>query len=244
MCIRDSVFGKWSRPNYNTVVATFCYNISRELEIQINDPAHQMTLVYIDEVVRCFLRHLDPEASPKLTEQVDETFEISVGELADRIRTIHNIRGSLKMPDVSDKFNKYLYTTYLSQLPHDQFSYPATIRNDERGWLFELIKSDHFGQIFVSTTKPGITRGNHYHDTKIEKFCLIQGSGTIRFRLLECDEIIEYPVNDQSIQIVDIPPGFTHSIENTGDQNMIVLFWANEIFNPDTTDTYWVPVIQ
>ena len=239
-----NVFGKWSRPNYNTVVATFCHNISRGKEIQINDPEHKMTLVYVDEVVRCFSRHLTAETNFDLFCDVDETFEIAVGELANRIRDIHKIRSTLEMPDLSDRLTKYLYTTHLSFLPEEQFSYNVNLRTDDRGWLFELIKSEKFGQIFVSTTKPGITRGNHYHDTKVEKFCLIQGRGVVRFRLPGDDEILEYPVDDQQIKIVDIPPGFTHSIENTGEQNMIVLFWANEIFNPDEPDTYWIPVIQ
>ncbi|MCA9216775.1 MAG: NAD-dependent epimerase/dehydratase family protein [Planctomycetales bacterium] len=239
-----NVFGKWSRPNYNTVVATFCHNISRGLDIQINDPSHQITLVYIDEVVRCFLRHVDAETPLSSRESVDETFDITVGELADKIREVHAIRQTLKVPDLSDRMTKYLYSTYLSFLDEQDFAGSVDLKVDDRGWLFELIKSDTFGQMFVSTTKPGITRGNHYHDTKVEKFCLIHGEGIIRFRLPERDDIVEYPVNDQEIKVVDIPPGYTHSIENTGSNSMIVLFWANEVFDPNRMDTYWVPVIK
>ena len=238
------VFGKWSRPNYNTVVATFCHRLSRGEEISINDPSSPMTLVYIDEVVRCFLRHLDDPAAMKLREEVEETFELTVGELADRLRTINEVRKSLKIPDLGDPLNRYLYSTYNSFLAEDNFASSVDLKTDDRGWLFELVKSESFGQIFVSTTKPGITRGNHYHDTKIEKFCLIQGQGIIRFRHLESEEVLEYPVNDSEIKIVDIPPGYTHSIENSGDQTMLVLFWANEIFDPKRPDTYWVPVIK
>ena len=238
-----NVFGKWSRPHYNSVVATFCHQIARNQPIKISDRSYELTLVYVDEVVRCFLRHLDPAHNWELQASVDETHNIQLGDLADRIEQFRDVRQSLLIPDVSDKLTRYLYSTYLSFLPEDDFGYPVHLRTDDRGWLFELAKSGPFGQIFVSTTKPGITRGNHYHDTKIEKFCLIQGKGMIRFRDLESDDIIEYPVDDQQIRIVDIPPGYTHSIENVGDTSMVVLFWANEVFNPDKPDTYWIPVL-
>ena len=118
------------------------------------------------------------------------------------------------------------------------------LKTDDRGWLFELVKSPGAGQIFVSRTRPGITRGNHYHDTKIEKFCVVQGQGVIRFRPVLGTEIIEYPVSDQQIKIVDIPPGYTHSIENTGSTDMLTLFWANEIFDPQRPDTYFLKVLD
>jgi len=239
-----NVFGKGSRPNYNTVVATFCHNIARKQDIQVNDPSIELTFVYIDEVVRCLMRHLASPATKEVFHEVEETFEVTLGALAAQIKTIGKVRETLKIPDLSDKFTKYLYSTYLSFLPEDDFGYDVELRTDDRGWLFEWIKSDSLGQIFVSTTKPGVTRGNHYHDTKVEKFCLIQGQGCIRFRMLDFDQVIEYPVDDKTIRVIDIPPGYTHSIENTGDQNMIVLFWANEIFNPQRPDTYWVPVIE
>lgn len=237
------VFGKWSRPNYNTVVATFCHRLSRGEEITINDPSSPMTLVYIDEVVRCFLRHLDQPEKIQLREEVEETFDLTVGELAQRLQNINSVRKSLQVPDLADPLNRYLYSTYNSFLAEDNFASSVDLKTDDRGWLFELVKSKSFGQIFVSTTKPGITRGNHYHDTKIEKFCLIQGQGIIRFRHLESADVIEYPVDDSDIKIVDIPPGYTHSIENNGDQTMLVLFWASEIFDPSRPDTYWVPVV-
>ncbi len=239
-----NVFGKGSRPQYNTVVATFCHNIARKQDIQVNDPSVDLTFVYIDEVVRCLIRHLDASATEKVFQEVQETFDVTLGDLAEQIQAIAKVRQTLKIPDMSDKFTKYLYSTYLSFLPEDDFGYDVELRTDDRGWLFEWIKSDALGQIFVSTTKPGITRGNHYHDTKVEKFCLIQGQGCIRFRMLDSDQVIEYPVDDKTIRVLDIPPGYTHSIENTGDQNMIVLFWANEIFNPQRPDTHWVPVIK
>lgn len=239
------VFGKWSRPNYNTIVATFCHNIARGLDININDPDREMELAYIDDVIAAFLRHLDGPPDPaRQCYNVPRTFRVTLGELAERIRRLHAICETLTVPDQSDDFMKCLHATYLSFLPENGFGHPVKLNTDNRGWLFELIKSEHFGQIFVSKTLPGITRGNHYHDTKVEKFCVIQGRGVIRFRRIDSEEILKYPVDDQAIQVVDIPPGYTHSIENTGEGEMICLFWANEIFAPKKADTYFAPVIR
>lgn len=239
------VFGKWSRPNYNTVVATFCHNVSHGIEITVSDRSKELTLAYIDEVVERFLSHLDDD--PKKVEtwgRLNRTFCVTLGQLSDQIHAIHDVRTTKKIPDFSDDFTRYLYTTYLSFLEEDDFAYPAEMRTDDRGWLFELVKSDTFGQIFVSTTHPGITRGNHYHDSKIEKFCVVQGRGLIRFRHIDSDKVIEYPVDDTGIKIVDIPPGYTHSIENTGTTEMVTLFWANEVFDPDNADTHWAEVLK
>jgi UDP-2-acetamido-2,6-beta-L-arabino-hexul-4-ose reductase len=239
------VFGKWSRPNYNTVVATFCHNIARGLDITVNDPNREMELVYIDDVVAAFLRHLDCAPDPpRQRYNVERTFRVTLGELADRIRWLHAIRETLTVPDLGEDLMKCLHATYLSFLPEDGFGYPVKLNTDNRGGLFELIKSEHFGQIFVSKTLPGITRGNHYHDTKVEMFCVIQGQGVIRFRRIDSDQILEYPVDDREIKVVDIPPGYTHSIENTGEGEMICLFWANQIFAPERSDTYFNPVIK
>lgn len=237
------VFGKWSRPNYNTVVATFCHNIARGLDISISNPEYELELVYIDDVVAEFLRHLDDYGDPtRQRYTVPRTFRVTLGELAERIQQLHAIRESLMIPDLADDFMKCLYATYLSFVPEDDFASPVTMRSDERGWLFELIKSEHFGQIFVSKTLPGITRGDHYHDTKLEKFCVIQGRGVIRFRHIHSDEILEYPVDDAVIRVVDIPPGYTHSIENVGNTEMICLFWADQVFDHEHPDTFWEKV--
>ena len=239
------VFGKWSRPFYNTVVATFCHQIARGEKIHVRDPEHTLDLVYVDDVVRAFTSHLvDTQSNGTVMRNVARRFHVSLGELADRIRRIHSVRHSLRLPDLSDEFNQCLYATYLSFLPDDDLAHSVELRTDDRGWLFELLKSDSFGQIFVSTTAPGVTRGNHYHDSKVEKFCLIQGKGMIRFREPNSSSVLEYEVNDQDIRVVDIPPGVTHSIENIGDSTMVVLFWSNQIFDPEVPDTYWEPVIQ
>ncbi|TLD40094.1 MAG: Capsular polysaccharide synthesis enzyme Cap5F [Candidatus Jettenia ecosi] len=260
------VFGKWSRPNYNTVVATFCHNIARGFEINISDPDYEIELVYIDDVMRHFTGHLDhnppqpiplikgvkEQSAPPVGEardegdtcfyKIDRTFKVTLGELAAKIYNLRDMRKTLNVPDLSDYFMRCLHATYLSFLDTRDFSYPMDIKTDNRGSLFELIKSEHFGQIFVSKTYKGITRGNHYHDSKIEKFCVIQGKAAIRFRNILNKDVIEYLVSDEKIEVVDIPPGYTHHIENLSDGEMIVLFWANQIFNPDKPDTYFEAV--
>jgi len=158
--------------------------------------------------------------------------------LADRIRGFRDSRISLTLPDMSDPLTRALYASYVSYLPPDSFLYALTRRTDPRGELAELLKSSHIGQIFVSRTRPGITRGHHYHDTKVEKFVVLEGDAVIRFRHIMGREIIEYPVSGHEFRVVDIPPGYTHAIENIGQGDLIVLFWADEIFDPDRQDTF------
>ena len=241
-----NVFGKWSRPNYNTVVATFCHNISRGLPVQLSDRSNLIRFCYVDEVVRAFLSLMDggePDAS-RTHYELDEAFDITLGDLHDMIVSFREMRARATVPDMSDTLTRYMYSTYLSFLEGDDFAVPADLKTDDRGWLFEMVRAPGFGQIFVSTTKPGITRGDHYHDTKVEKFCVIKGRGVIRFRGMGGDDILAYQVSDEQIAIVDIPPGYTHSIENSGEGEMITLFWANEIFRPEAPDTYWEKVLR
>lgn len=234
-----NIFGKWSRPDYNTVVATFCHNISRGLPVTVNNPDAVITFAYVDDVVTQFIElALNPQGDDGVL-QFAPAYDISLGALHDTIVSFKESRTNLKLADFGDPLIKYLYSTYLSFLERDDFSYPADVKTDDRGWLFELIKSETAGQMFVSSTKPGITRGNHYHDTKVEKFCVVKGQGVIRFRHVLEEGSFDYAVSDQAIQIVDIPPGYTHSIENTGDEEMVTLFWANEIFEPERMDTYF-----
>ncbi len=238
------VFGKWCRPNYNSVVATFCHNIACDLPIAISDPAREIELVYIDDVVKAFIGVMDGRA-PVLEGQycgVQPTYLITLGSLAENIQGFRESRTNLSVPDVSDPFIHALYATYLSYLPTDAFDYALTQRIDPRGELAELLKSPHIGQIFVSRTRSGITRGHHYHDSKVEKFVVLEGEAVIRFRHILGGEIIEYPVSGREFHVVDIPPGYTHSIENVGQNDLIVLFWADEIFNPDAPDTVGMPV--
>ncbi len=240
-----NVFGKWSRPNYNTVVATFCHNLSRGLPVQISNRSNLLRFVYIDDIVREFAGlagRAEHEAAATHAE-VRPVFSITLGELHDLLVSFREGREKSVLPNLADLLTKYLYSTFVSFYDTQNLAYPVDLKTDDRGWLFELIKSPHAGQIFVSRTRPGITRGNHYHDTKLEKFCVIQGEGLIRFRHVLGGEIVEYPVSDREIRVVDIPPGYTHSIENTGTADMLTLFWANEIFDPQRPDTCFEKVL-
>lgn len=239
------VFGKWCRPNYNSVVATFCNNIAKGLPVQVSDPAHKITLVYIDDVVRTFISHLSQETAQSEDDfySIPETFEVSLGDLKDRITAIHDIRETSIVPNLEDKLNKYLYATYISYLNTDDFSYELTRNSDERGWLVEFIKSRQAGQIFISKTKPGISRGDHWHHTKIEKFLVVEGKGEISFRnKIGEQDIISYEVDGDKPTVLDIPTGYVHSIKNIGDSDLITIFWANEMLDKNRPDTYYEKV--
>lgn len=240
----SGIFGKWCRPNYNSVVATFCNNIARDMPITISDPAKEIELIYIDDVVRAFIGLLDgclPVTDGKYC-LVEPCYRITLGSLAETIQGFRHSRVSLVLPNINDPFVRALYATYVSYLPADSFSYALSQRIDSRGELAELMKSPHIGQIFLSRTRSGITRGHHYHDTKVEKFAVLEGDAVIRFRHILGGDVIEYPVSGCEFRVVDIPPGYTHAIENVGQNDLIVLFWANEIFDPDNSDTFGMTV--
>ena len=237
-----NVFGKWCRPNYNSVVATFCSNIARDKPIEIRDPAFELELVHVDDVVATILEELkNDDTEEQIKELCNEIpfKRVTLGELAGRIQEFHEMGSSLLIPDLSDSFVQQLYSVFLSYVDPSKWEHGLQIREDNRGSLAEFVKSDGFGQIFVSRTKPGITRGNHYHHVKTEKFLVLSGQGLIRLRHINGTKIIEYPVRGEDYQVVDIPPGYTHSIENVGDSEMVTLFWANEIFDPNQPDTYF-----
>lgn len=239
-----NVFGKWAKPDYNSVVATFCYNTATNLPLNISNPDHELTLVYIDRVVESFIEAFLGKL-PKSKSgfyDVKETHTVALGELAKKIQTFNKSRSTLIMPSLESNFDRYLYATFTSYLPSNLFSYPLTVNTDERGWLAEFIKSKQFGQVFVSKTKPGITRGNHWHHTKVEKFLVIEGKAVIKFRNLNSQEVLSYPVSGNKLEPVDIPVGYVHSIENTGQSDLITLFWASEILNPESPDTYYETV--
>jgi UDP-2-acetamido-2,6-beta-L-arabino-hexul-4-ose reductase len=232
------IFGKWCRPNYNSVVATFCHNIARGLEIHVSDPHRELELVYVDDVVAAFLHVLDPRWAPQGTPIVRPTFRVTLGDLAGRVRQLADIRRTLVLPDLADEFTRRLQVTFLSYLPPDDFAYTPEAKTDARGTLVELLKSRHAGQVFVSRSHPGVIRGRHYHDGKVEKFCVIDGTAAIRFRHVLTGDLLTYNVSGAKLQIVDIPPGYSHSIENLGPGELIVLFWASEIFDPARPDTH------
>lgn len=240
-----NVFGKWCRPNYNSVVATFCHNIARGLPITISDPANILELVHVDDVVSHFIQELQLEIRPGVVyREVTPVFSTTLGELAALIESFRAVRSTLLLPDFSNPFVRKLYGTYLSYLETDDFAYDLDQRCDERGCLAEFVKSYAGGQIFVSTTRPGVTRGNHYHHTKVEKFLVLHGKAVIRFRHIERDEVLEYVVDGRDFRVVDIPTGYTHSITNIGDDELVTLFWADEIFDPQQADTWYEKVMN
>jgi len=241
-----NVFGKWSRPNYNSVVSTFCYNISHNLDITISDSKRELKLVYIDDVISEFVSLLAKKERNlrKYFYNIKRVFKISIGKLAEKIYRIRDIRKTLIVPDLSDDFMKLLHATYLSYLDENDFSYEVDLKEDNRGNFVELMKSKTFGQVSISRSKKGVTRGNHYHNTKNEKFCIIQGKAIVKLRHILDDRIISYHVSDKKIEIIDIPPGYAHSVENLTDVDgeMVLLLWTNEIFDPENTDTYYCEV--
>ena len=238
-----NLFGKWSRPNYNSAVATFCHHIAADQPIQVNDPAVVLTLAYVDDVVEELLRALAgcPTKDGDYC-TVPVTHRVTLGEIVRLIRSFKESRQTKEVPDLSDPFTAKLYATYLSFLPADRFSYPLKMNTDPRGSFTEIIRTADRGQFSVNISKPGITKGNHWHHTKNEKFLVVSGTGVIRFRPVGSDEITEYFVSGEEMQVVDIPPGYTHSIENLGTGDMVTVMWCSECFDPDRPDTSFLPV--
>ncbi|NLL06781.1 MAG: capsular polysaccharide biosynthesis protein CapF [Clostridiaceae bacterium] len=238
-----NVFGKWCRPNYNSAIATFCYNIAHNIPIQVNDPSVVMKLVYIDDVVNELIYALENnENKVGLFCEVPTVYTITLGEIVDLIYSFKNSRKDFSVPNMSDVFVKKLYSTYLSYLPEDKFSYELKMNVDQRGSFTEFIKTPDRGQVSINISKPGITKGNHWHHTKNEKFLVVSGKGVIRFRRIDSDELLEYFVSGDKMEVVDIPTGYTHSIENLGDTDMVTIMWANEPFDPEKPDTYFLEV--
>lgn len=241
------VFGKWCRPNYNSVVATFCHNVAHGLPIQVRDSAFSLPLVYIDDVVACILAAFDGDvmmdrsATPIC--HMHPIHEVTLGRLAELIQGFAAGRTSLAVPDLAPgSFEKKLYSTYLSYLPSDQFSYPLEMHTDNRGSFTEFLRSPERGQVSINISHPGIVKGNHWHHTKNEKFLVVKGEGVIRFRNIFSKEVIEYHVSGNKLEVVDIPCGYTHNIENVGTEDMVTVMWANEAFDPDHPDTFFEPV--
>mgnify|MGYP003824998999 CR=1 FL=1 len=238
-----NMFGKWSRPNYNTVVATFCHNISRNLEIRVDNPDTELHLCYIDDVLEEFMRAL--EGNPTKEGNyciVPISYRVKLGQIAAKIREFAESRKNLNISDMGDDFTRKLYSTYLSFLPKDDFAYPMRMNTDGRGSFTEFIKTTDRGQVSINVSRPGITKGNHWHHTKTEKFLVVSGQAVIRFRKIDEKETTEYHVSGDNLQAVDIPPGYTHSITNTGNTNLVTVIWANEIFNPEKPDTHFMEV--
>lgn len=240
----SNVFGKWCRPNYNSVVATFCHNVAHDLPLTITDPDRELDLVYVDDVVDAFVSELKSSASPGgcLVRAVPPIRRISLRDLAALVRSFRAMRETLVLPDVGDRFIRCLYATYLSHVDPRNTGYPLSMKSDARGALAEIMKAPFLGQVFVSTTRPGIIRGHHYHDTKVEKFIVLSGEAEIRLRPVMGGGTVTRRVSGAELTVVDIPPGVGHCIENVGSTDLVVLFWASEMFDPAVPDAHPIEV--
>ena len=238
-----NLFGKWSRPNYNSVVATFCHKVARNEEISVNNPNANIELCYINDVLdelKLTLKgqgHLEEPFN-----YVPVTHKTTVGEIAELVKSFKLSRENLSVPNQKSPLSKKLYATYLSYLPEDEFAYDLKMNIDNRGYFTEFLKTPERGQVSINYAKPGITKGQHWHHSKNEKFLVVAGEGMIRFRKYGENKVIEYPVSGEKLEVVDIPTGYTHSIVNTGDTDMITVMWANETYDPENPDTYYEEV--
>jgi UDP-2-acetamido-2,6-beta-L-arabino-hexul-4-ose reductase len=238
-----NVFGKWCRPNYNSAVATFCHNVARDLPIQVSDPANDLTLVYIDDVVRemiCALAGKEHKDGKYCA--VTEVYQTKLGTVVDIIQSFRQFRSAFSVADMADPLTKKLYGTYLSYLPENAFSYPLKMNVDSRGSFTEFLRTTHHGQVSVNISKPHIVKGNHWHHSKNEKFLVVSGQGVIRFRKPGNAEIFSYEVSGEKLEVVDIPPGYTHNIENLGDTDLVTVMWVNEPFDKENPDTFFLEV--
>ena len=231
------VVGKWCKPNYNSVVSTFCYNIANDLPIKIYDPNHLIEIVYIDDFIEEIYHIISDEENSEHYCKVKTSYTCSIQQLADIIYAFKEDRLMLRMSEVGMGFKRALYATYISYLPTENFAYEINSKEDERGKFVELFKSQLSGQVSFLTIKPGKIRGGHYHHTKTEKFVLISGKVNFRFKNILSDEFYEIPVSDQVSMMVETIPGWSHDIKNVGNKEAIIIVLANEVFNPEKSDT-------
>ena len=249
-----NLFGKWCRPNYNSAVATFCNNIANDLEITVNDPAIELELLYIDDLVDEMLRAL--EGAPHrcefdgiqtvLTENgrycaAPITHKVTLGEIVDLLRSFKEQPSTLLIPEIPhNSFAKKLYSTYLSYLPKEKVSFPLKMNVDERGSFTELLRTANCGQVSINISKPGITKGQHWHHSKWEFFIVVSGKGLIQMRKIGSDEVLNFEVSGEKIEAVHMLPGYTHNIINLSDtEDLVTVMWANELFDPNKPDTFF-----
>jgi len=237
-----NVFGKWARPNYNSAVATFCHNVARDLPVQINDPDAVIQLVYIDDLIASFLGLLDGVEESTPFAEVEPVYQITVGELAAQLQRFKATRDNLITENVGTGLTRALYSTYVSYLPPESFTYTVPQHGDERGVFVEMLKTPDAGQFSFFTAHPGITRGGHYHHSKTEKFLVIKGEACFRFRHMLTGEFYELRTSGEKPEIVETVPGWTHDITNEGDSELVCMLWANEIFDRERPDTFACPV--
>lgn len=237
-----NLYGKWSMPNYNSVVATFCYNIARNLPITVHDSNTDLDLVYIDDVIYELASLLEHRGHVDTDGYyyVPNVTSVTVGRLAELIKSFSNYQTNLGLPQLNDVFQRNLYATYLSYLPYEKMAYPLKMNSTEKGSFTELLRTADKGQVSVNILKPGITKGNHWHHTKVEKFIVVSGSGVVKQRRVDDDEVYEFAVTAQNLEVIEILPGFTHTIANTGDSDMVTVMWCSECYNSEYPDTYYM----
>ena len=237
-----NVFGKWCKPNYNSVIATFCYNISHDLDITVNDPNAELELIYIDDICEEFKKILNGHKPDEMKDGycfINPRYKVTLGYIAEKLNEFKKSMESIYVPATGNDFIKKLYSTYISYLNVKDTVTLAKKNVDERGAFIELMRTNEAGQFSVSFSKPGIVRGNHYHHTKLERFIVIKGKAKISFSSVINDDKYSFIVDDSEIKIVTIPVGYTHNIENIGDDEMILAIWCNELFDPEKPDTYY-----
>ena len=233
------MFGKWCRPNYNSVIATWCYNISHNLEIMVNDRDKELNLVYVDDVCFELIKCLEN----KETRENDfciipVSYNKTLGEISDLIKSFKEESTGIFVPSTGDEFTKKLYATYISYVPLNEMVVDLCEHRDERGVFCELVRTKECGQVSISTTNPNVVRGGHYHNTKMERFIVVKGKAKIEFEHVITHEKIEFEVSGDKLQYVTIPVGYQHSINNIGDDELVLILWANELFDKDVPDTY------
>ncbi len=241
----SNVFGKWCKPNYNSVIATFCYNIVRELPIKVDEEEKKIKLIYIDDVVDECIQLLKRNGNEYIKNPIfiDNVYEVTLKEIADLLYEFRKTRIDKRISNMNENsFAKKLYSTYLTYLPKEKLKYSVDMNKDIRGSFTELFKTDDRGQFSVNIIKPGIIKGEHWHHTKTEKFVVVSGKGVVRIREINSKDIIDYHVSGEKIEIIDIPPGCTHNIINEGTDDLVVVMWANEIFHSEKPDTYFMKV--
>ena len=244
ICRLVNVFGKWSRPNYNSVVATFCHNIARDLPIHISDPMAKLHLVHVDDVIDDWLTFMISPRGGLTWLDAGAVYCTTLGELAVKIQSFRAIREHHTVGDVGTGLGRALYSTYVSFLPPDAFSYPLMVHGDERGRFVEMLRTQSSGQFSYFTAKPGVTRGGHYHHAKTEKFLVLQGKARFDFRNIDTDETHVIETSGDHPEVVDTVPGWLHDITNVGDIELIVMLWANELFDRDHPDTIQARVLS
>jgi hypothetical protein len=236
-----NIFGKWCKPNYNSVIATWCYNIANNLDIHVDDENKTITLCYIDDVISELLDSLENKEHCNGNYcYVPITHEIKLGEILKLLNKFKNQSDTLIIPEIkTNSFEKKLYSTYLSYLPKSKIKFELKMNNDNRGSFTELLKTESCGQVSVNISKPGITKGNHWHNSKWELFIVVKGHALIQERKIGSDEIIEFEVSEDKIEAVHMLPGYTHNIINLSDtEDLITIMWANELFNKELPDTF------